>query len=209
LEIGAMNEAMLALVIRGVGMVMMILVGLFQVHVGYKSYRARSQLGADKSNLRFGKFTVSSNSVGAFVMGSAFVWGLAASWAVPSYSKESDAVKVTALPMPAEFQTAVLTTSPTSNARKTLRDPSELQALFTRTAADAQASTPGWVTLNSVPASFDLNSVKAVKAGPNSYVITSDVSAGDQSATITYAPFMVNDKIRFVPARVSGRDDNK
>lgn len=204
-----MNEVTLAITIRGIVMVLILVVAAIQLVLGYKSYRAKSEIGLDKSTLTFGDLKISSNSVGAFIMASASVWTVAVIQITPDYSKTPNAERVTALPSAVEFQTSVLVASPTSDPEKVMSNPDELRALFSLSASKAQASPSGWLTLNSVPARFDLNSVRAVKSDHDTYLIKSNVSAGEQSATITYSASSQDGAIQFIPAQVSGQGNHK
>lgn len=50
-----MTDATVAILIHGIGMLAMIVAGAIQVHFGYRTYLAKSQLGPTNSTLRWGR----------------------------------------------------------------------------------------------------------------------------------------------------------
>jgi hypothetical protein len=201
-----MTEAMLALTIRGVVMVLMIAAAMCQLVFGYRAYRAKSELGSEKSTLHLGDLKISSNSVGAFVMASAVAWAIPPMFLAPDYSRTPDSEQVAALPSALNFQTASLKAANPSDSRSTLSNPAELEKLFSAAAGKAQQASFGPVALDGVSASFDLNTVKAVETGPNTYAVESLVSNGSQAAIVTFTATQQDGEVSFTPTQVTGKE---
>ena len=201
-----MTEAMLAMTIRGVVMVLMVAAAICLLIFGYRSYRAKSELGPDRSTLHLGNLKISSNSVGAFVMASAVAWAIPTLFLAPTYSRGSDFERVAALPSTLNFQTASLTAMSPTSSRSPLDNPAKLEQLFTAAAVSAQAASSSPAALNGVPASFDLRTVKAVKTGPHTYAVESLLSNESQAATVTFKATQKGDQVSFIPAQVTGEN---
>ena len=198
-----MNEATIALLIRGIACVALIGVGFYQLRLGFQSFKLRSELGPEKSSLHFGEFRISSNSVGAFVMGAAFLWGLAASSVLPSYTRGPNSEQVALLPTEVNFPAKSLTASIEPHADGL--NSQQVKDLFADAVQAAQASPEGAVRLNGVPASFDIDSLKAYRSKNGTFILASDVSNESASATVTYQVNAHDGKIEFRPAQVSGQ----
>lgn len=202
-----MTEAMLTLVIKGGGMVLLIIGGFVQIFYGHKLYRSTSELGPERATIRLGNFNATTNSVGAFVMSTAALWAWAAVVISPNLKKDGEKIEVVSISTPnVRFESPALPAPPPFNAAKNdLKDPSVVKSLFAESVklAEKDQRFPGLVELNRNPARIDLGTLQTLTTEAGSVLVTARVVTDTDSARVAYAPQIRDDQVEFVPAGVA------
>jgi len=202
-----MTEATLVLAIKGGGMLLLIVGGFLQIFYGHRLYRSSSDLDPEKATIRLGKFSATTNSVGAFVMSTAVLWAWAAVVISPNLKKDGEKIEVTSISTPnIRFDSPALP-APTalSAAKGDLRDASAMKSLFAESVklAAKDKKYPGLITLNRDLAQIDLGTLQTLTTETGAVLVTARVMTRSASARVAYAPQIKDDQVQFVPAGVA------
>jgi len=187
-----MVETVVTIIIRGVGMVLLIVGGIASLHYGFGLYKTRAGAQKDLAAFEIGPVKIRAHSAGSIVMATAFVWGWAGVMICPSLQKSGGTVLVTS--------GMVWAPSGAPSAAAVEGNPGQLQSLFSEAIRNQPADPAGTVQVNGQPAQYDPSSIKVRSTEPGKYAATVTARSGSSAVEVEFKPQMVDGKLAFVPA---------
>lgn len=195
-----MDPVTLTVVLKGIGMLVALAGGILIASWGFRLYRDGAGAGRDRAGFELGSVKLKAHSVGSVVMSTAFLWAWAGVTLSPNLDKKGDAVRIYSMTTPSGEIEAVALTTKAPDAQTAKTDPERLKQLYSRAATTAEKASSGSVAqLDGKPASVDLGSVKAFPTAGGEYWLSTRVTTGDKTATLTYEPKSTGGQLTFVP----------
>lgn len=195
-----MDPIMLTVAFKGIGMLTAILGGILVAHYGFQLYKNGAGTGRDRVAFEVGPLKMKAYSVGSVVMASAFIWVWAGVVLSPNLDKKGDEWRVYSFKTPGMSLESFAVAAPLPKANEAIKsNPEELKKLFGVALTNLGTSKAGQVELNGKPATYNLQSIRALKAETGHYLVTTEINTGDKTATISFAPMVQKNRVIFVP----------
>jgi len=198
-----MSPEIVVLTIKGIGMLLLIGGGIFQIDRGYKLYKDGIGTKQDEVSIKFGELELGPRSIGSVLMSFAVLWAGAAVLISPNYEKSPDVTRIYSFSqLEKEIVAPELKTKTARVDRKELlKDPEKLKEYLARAYAKIDKSKYSF-KINNVPGSLDL---MALKAETNKYgdpYVKAKINSSSGTAYVTYKPIIDKKNILFVPSNI-------
>ncbi len=199
-----MEPVLLTIYMKGIGTILLILGGIAAIYFGFSVYKEGAGKGAGRLAFEAGPIKLKAHSVGSVIMGTAFLWALAAVWLSPNLEQKKDQIRVYSFnTWDPNFKAPVFATSMPANIAETLEaDPDALKKSLKATLGDLADHGSPLVELNGKPAKFDVGSIRTLRTESGKYLLTTDLTGNGVKATVAFEPKVEKSKILFVPAGV-------
>jgi hypothetical protein len=205
-----MDPVILTVLFKGIGMLLAIGGGILIARYGFHLYRDGAGSGRDRAVFEVGPVKIKAYSVGSIVMASAFLWAWAGVVLSPNLDKKGGEIRVYSFTTPEmSLSSLAVEVSTPKTAQAIQNNPEELKKLFETALVNTETSKAHkYLELNGKRATYELKSISALRAETGQYLVTTDIKAGEKTATLTFEPKVEEGRVVFIPTGVGKSNMN-
>jgi hypothetical protein len=198
-----MDAVSLTIIVRGIGMLGLILGGIAAIYFGYRITGAGSPPGR-QSTTTFNVLGLKATAkgAGAVIMMTAGVWGYCGVKIAPNLTTDGHGSKVFSFEVENKRITApaLAATLPDSISAGTKIDAAELTTLFENSLLAQKAlSGSKWTTIQGKPATIDPTTISVMMLKDGKLGLATTLKSDDKFAKVTFVPERIGSVLVFTP----------